>query len=508
MKKLIYWALLLTPIALRAQQQIITQTAVTQKKPVVTQPVVALTPDQLAQQNMTTAWQYLHSPLKPYNPAKAFGLYLQTAKQGNATAMYAVAMQYESGTGVTRNQTLATSWYKKAALKGYTHAWYTLGLRYKEGRDGDPDYQRAFDCFRKAADGNDPAGFYAQGYMTYKGLGTTQDYPKAVVLFQKGTTAHLSACMYFLGLCYRNGYGLPSNADSARYWLGRSSALGYRFAKDELATSAPENSQDAATLAATIHGANQLITDPATDNAIGQYHNIPQSLPAKEIEGVYTGYLVEYDWSGAHVISTDKLSLNLIYDAGKISGEWTENDNLKVTFDATITPQTLEFGNTAAYAKTDHYSPRQPVQFTFEKASLQMLKKGDSTYLAGNLYLYSPEKSEPARPQYVLLSRTSPARSDDTSRIYFTASNGNHASFSVYPNPCKEIVNVNFNLKESSEVATKVYTTDGKLVYANETTKMEPGSYSLPVRLNTVAGTYIVNLYYGSRQSSTIIIKQ
>lgn len=74
----------------------------------------------------------------------------------------------------------------------------------------------------------DAQSVYALAYMQYKGLGCLQDYDSAVILFAQGAFLGRDNSMYFYGLCWRNGYGLVKNEDSAKYWLQRPASLGYR----------------------------------------------------------------------------------------------------------------------------------------------------------------------------------------------------------------------------------------------------------------------------------------
>src|ERR1019366_5028191 len=112
--------------------------------------------------------------------------------------------------------------------------YYKLALQYKDGNGVTMDYAKAYSYFSKAADLGDAQSVYAAGYMQYKGLGCVQDYQKAALAFAQGAKTGKDNSMYFYGLCWRNGYGVVTkNEDSAKYWLNKAAAIGYKQAVKE-----------------------------------------------------------------------------------------------------------------------------------------------------------------------------------------------------------------------------------------------------------------------------------
>jgi hypothetical protein len=344
---------------------------------------------------MGIAQQYLSGLMKPYEPKKAFEIFTQCANLGNAKAMNALGVQYKLGLGIDTNNIQAFNWFQKSAATGYAAAWYNLGMMYKQGNGCTLNYANAYTCFKKAADMQDGGGIYAQGYMLYKGFGCTQDYKKAIALFKKGIAVNKASCMYLLGLCFRNGYGIAANADSAKYWLNKSASFGYQFALDELATKEPENSYNPNLL---IEKVRAIETSAFKNTSFNQYRKVEQSISLSDIEGIYSGYLIKYDWSGEHIIAVNKLNITLTYAANKLTGLWVEDDSLSVVLNASIKPKFLTFEN-SQYSKIDHYNI-VPERLNFEKAILGLIHDKDSVYLTGNVQLYSPERKEPERPLY------------------------------------------------------------------------------------------------------------
>lgn len=64
---------------------------------------------------------------------KAFELYLNAAKQGDALAMNIVGLCYANGQGVTQNKNEAFEWFLKSAENGYAISMNSVGDCYSKG---------------------------------------------------------------------------------------------------------------------------------------------------------------------------------------------------------------------------------------------------------------------------------------------------------------------------------------------------------------------------------------
>jgi len=443
---------------------------------------------------MTQAHKYLRGPASARQPARAFELFMQCAQQGNGRAMNELGLLYKKGEGTDASFTKAAEWFTKATAAGYTSAWYSLGMLYKDTLN----YAKAYACFSNPAARYDIPCMYAQGYMLYKGLGCTQDYQQAARLFAQGAVYRKANSMYFLGLCYRNGYGVTANADSARYWLTLAANQGYQMAGDELLAQAPENTGMAGDLVNKLKAAQQSMPK---SQSLDQYVKTEHALPPQDIiAGEYKGFLLKYDWSGQHVVQVNQLQLKLHYENNKLTGLWTEDDSLSVPLAGSLTASALVFDN-MQYRKNGHYNPVVPELLFFKKASLQMVRNKDSLFLAGNLHLFSPGRKEPTKPMFVALVRSITAAE--------TARPVNEPAFRAYPNPFTAIVTMDFTLQNSSQVVTQMFTLDGKQVYSNNAGTLEAGSYTLSLQPRGLpAGTYLLRLAYGSKIMTTKLVKQ
>jgi len=207
--------------------------------------------------------------------------------------------------------------------------------------------------------------------------------------------------MYFYGLCFRNGYGVQLNMDSANYWLNKSAALGYKQASQELLMSVGENAIDSANaMVAQINNAAIPI-----NTAINKYTKVQQKLASSEIiSGDYKGWLIQYDWSGGHAVRSKKVQLKLDANGKALSGKWSEDSNEPIEIKATLANDSVIFNNTQ-YLRKDHYSPNNAVVYNFNSASLNLVQTKDSVYLAGNLEMFSPQRGEPSKPLFIALAR-------------------------------------------------------------------------------------------------------
>ena len=380
-----------------------------------------------------------------------------------------------------------------SAAKVRIASYYQQAIQYKDGNGVAIDYNKAFDNFLKAANLGDAQSKYAVAYMQYKGLGCAQDYTKAAALFAEGALQQRDNSMYFYALCWRNGYGLPKNEDSAKYWLQKSAAVGYKQAVKELQMAAGENSNDsAAALVQQIN--NAAIPDK---KVLNQYTRIQHHLPASDIiAGAYSGWLIQYDWSGSHPVNSKKLQFIITANDQDLSGQWIEEGADTIGIAASLSADSVLFSNTQ-YRRKDHYSPDSAVLYSFKNARLNLVQKGDTVFLAGNVDMFSPERKEPSKPLFVALSRT--------------VLLGNTATISLkaYPNPFTNILNADFNLPQTIGIEIQLVTLSGNIVYRNTAGVLEAGSYVLPIQLGQIAaGTYLLKLVYGNQSKTVKVLKQ
>ena len=65
--------------------------------------------------------------------ARAVQLLSPLAEKGEPEAQHRMAVMYQNGLGVHRNETAAALWMKLSAEQGYELAWHGMGFMYMEG---------------------------------------------------------------------------------------------------------------------------------------------------------------------------------------------------------------------------------------------------------------------------------------------------------------------------------------------------------------------------------------
>lgn len=454
---------------------------------------------------MYKAQQYLSGVGEQRNEAAAFQFYLQCAELGKPQAMTMVGSMFKNGTGTEVNKEKAVEWFTKAGKTGYANGWYLLGNMYKNVPQNEQDYEKAFIYFSNGAALNDPLCEYAKAYMLYKGFGCNQDYKQASILFAKGAEKGGANSMYFYGLCFRNGYGVEINSESAKYWLTKAAKKGYISAERELSTTYPENSD------VNSKEINRALKKRSlSDNKpLNSYQKVEQNLTAGIIDGNYKGYLITYDWSGQYPINTVKLDLYITHAKETLSVFWIEDDSITVPLQATITQKEIIFKETS-YSRKDHNSFNKPVLYHFETARLNWMQKDDSVYLSGNLQMFSPERNEPQKPQYIKLVKYTET-SSSKKQVNITNEVGIISALNnikAYPNPFTNVIIVDFELRKGCLIKTQLITIDGKVVYTNNTSIKDAGHFTLPLQSKHIAtGTYFLTLQSGKYSKTIKVVK-
>lgn len=432
---------------------------------------------------------YLDPSYVKYDPAKAAKGFQQGADLGDVRAMNGLALLYGEGVGVDKDMKKSVYWFEKAAKGGYFNAWFNLGLIYKHGLGGfSQDFDKAFIFFQRASDANVTEAYYYKGYMLFKGLGCKQSYPLAVDQFKKVVSRGSSASMYMLGICFRNGYGIAKNLDSARYWLQKSANKGYEFAKNELANPTAEYSANTSDLSA--------------EKSLGDFKKEKISLvvgktdfPKDDLSGNYSGQIIRYDWSGQNVIGKSNMNLELKRSGDHYYGFWKEGD-ATVSISGLLTDSTIVFDNTS-YAITDHYSSKEKTTFIFKNCVLALVKGSNTVSLLGRLQLWSPERAEPEKPIYVSLDKTV----NNETEVFLK-------NIIAYPNPFKQSLNVDFTLLNNSTVEIGLYdVNNGRKVYSLDKELLEAGKYTRNLNVNLPLGYYVVKITYGSKVHSITVFR-
>ena len=156
---------------------------------------------------------------KDYKKAAAF--YAEAMEAGNARAMNFLAGMYLSGLGVKKDKEKAYELYKKAAEAGDQLALNTanlLGLIHLPSpAEQWKSYMEEVHEFRKKEK-------YQEAMHKYVALAGNDEVPHE----------YQAECMYWIGMMYKLGLGIPRNDKRAKSWLRKAADKNYIKAIDAL----------------------------------------------------------------------------------------------------------------------------------------------------------------------------------------------------------------------------------------------------------------------------------
>ena len=171
------------------------------------------------------------------NAAEAASWYRRAAAAGCAKGQHALGLCYRDGRGVPRDADEAARWLRRAAEQGYAPAQCALGACYRDGRAFPRDACRALHwTLRAAAQGNGDA-LCQLGTDLLHGTadsGLCRDTAEACACLRRAAERGHAGAQYQLGMCYRDGIGVPRSAADARHWLQLAANSAHQPAVDAL----------------------------------------------------------------------------------------------------------------------------------------------------------------------------------------------------------------------------------------------------------------------------------
>jgi uncharacterized protein len=118
----------------------------------------------------------------------AYKQFLAAAKEGHADSQFNVAVMYEQGVGVGKDEKEAVVWYGKAASQGNAAAQFNLGVLYENGRGTEIDFARANEWYRKASVQGDALAIGNLGMLYLRGQGVKENKVAGVALLLVSAT--------------------------------------------------------------------------------------------------------------------------------------------------------------------------------------------------------------------------------------------------------------------------------------------------------------------------------
>ena len=122
------------------------------------------------------------------NPQLAAKEFQACAEKGDAVCQFNLALMYEQGMGIPKNEKEAVFWYGKSAELGNSNAQFNLGVLYEKGRGTAVDFAMANQWYREASVQGDALAIGNLGMLYLRGDGVKVDKTAGVALLLRSVT--------------------------------------------------------------------------------------------------------------------------------------------------------------------------------------------------------------------------------------------------------------------------------------------------------------------------------
>ena len=112
----------------------------------------------------------------------AFEKFREAATAGHADSQFNLALMYEQGIGVGKDEKEAVVWYGKSAAQGNAAAQFNLGVMYENGRGTKVDFANANQWYRRASVQGDALAIGNLGMLYFRGDGVKENKVAGVAL--------------------------------------------------------------------------------------------------------------------------------------------------------------------------------------------------------------------------------------------------------------------------------------------------------------------------------------
>ena len=159
----------------------------------------------------------------------------RTAKRGDVTAQYYLAIAYSDGNRVKKDQSEAFKWMNLAARQGMAKAQRKAGWMLQNGLGVETNVDEAAGWYGKAAGQGDTQAQMNLGLMYENGVGVPQDYAEAARLYRLAANQGHAVAQNNLGTLYYWGRGVKTDVNEAMKWYQKSAEQGEPAGEKSLA---------------------------------------------------------------------------------------------------------------------------------------------------------------------------------------------------------------------------------------------------------------------------------
>jgi len=159
-----------------------------------------------------------HAAIEQFRPLVA---------EAYAPAQHQMAIVYQHGYGVAKNDMKALELFELAAKQNYSHAQFDLALLYSEGKLVPQNLKKAYELTYKAAKKDLASAQFNLAVMFANGTGVKQDNFKASRWYQRAADQNHALAQYNLALLYSEGKGVEKSTEMSLVWNTIASWSGY-----------------------------------------------------------------------------------------------------------------------------------------------------------------------------------------------------------------------------------------------------------------------------------------
>ena len=123
----------------------------------------------------------------------AFKKFREAATAGHAGSQFNLALMYEQGIGVGKDEKEAVVWYGKSAAQGNAAAQFNLGVMYENGRGTKVDFAKANQWYRRASIQGGALAIGNLGMLYLRGDGVKESQVAGVALLLLSASRDQSA---------------------------------------------------------------------------------------------------------------------------------------------------------------------------------------------------------------------------------------------------------------------------------------------------------------------------
>lgn len=166
---------------------------------------------------------------------RAYKCFKWAADQGDVNGFYNLGTCCMNGYGCARDVKTAFDCFRAAAEAGHPEAINNIGGFFRDGIVVRRNPKLAIIWFRKSRDLGNEFGMLNYALALLHGEGVEKDPEAAAELFRRLAEERGQAeGMNMYGMCLMRGWGVARDERSAVVWLGKSAAMGFPMAMDNL----------------------------------------------------------------------------------------------------------------------------------------------------------------------------------------------------------------------------------------------------------------------------------